>query len=143
MKLITCRQQVASRYISPVAATSTTAASTGRENRGEAGGDHLARMEHADFELLPIVPERIENCRRVSPLCALCGARAVLQQALIVTPVKVVGAHVDVWVLVPIVLQETHTENHEGGKGKAEPYGQTDTPAMHLIERSEVSRVKV
>lgn len=75
-------------------------------------------MEHADFELLPIVPERIENCRGVSPLCALCGARAVLQQSLVVTPVKVVRAHIHVWVLVRIILGQAIQKGTQEMKGR-------------------------
>ena len=84
-------------------------------------------MHHADFELLPIVHRRIENCCRVPSLGALCGARAILQQALVVTSVKVVRAHIYVWVPVRIVLKQAIENDKEGREPEVD--GQAHHPS--------------
>ena len=74
VKLIDCGQiayQAISRKRQPSADR--------RWEKREASGDHLTGIDHADFELLLIVHLRIENCRRRSSLCVVCGARAILQ----------------------------------------------------------------
>lgn len=70
----------------------------------DVGGGYLAHIEHVECELLRSIPVWIENCRRVSPLCALHGARAVLHQVRVVTSERTVGAHIDVRIPVRSVL---------------------------------------
>lgn len=96
------------------------------------------RIPHADFELLLVFSVRIEKCRGVPPLCAVCGARATLQFALVVTSVKVVRANVDVRVFVRIVLgQGSIRKPRQRQETKAD-----GTPAVELIWRA-VTRVIV
>lgn len=82
--------------------TSTTALSN-RANRGTGGG-YLLCQESVNFEFLLIAHVRIEHGARYAPLSALRGAHALFLQLLLVTPVKVVQADVDVWIFVRVVL---------------------------------------
>ena len=102
-------------------------------------------MKHADFELLPIVPVFIEDCRGISSLCAVRRACAILQQAVVVTPVEVVRAHIDVRVFVCVILPQKPTRKNENeGRQAKRPCAHNDMRSVcnglfHAFVRQHVS----